>query len=201
MRFWGQMVRWLAGRDAAVAAEASVVATTDKAYYEPEQPVGVSAVVRNQQGEGARDAKVIATIRNPAGQTRELSLLAESTMAGSYTASFEPEAAGTYEIAVEARVEGQSLHAESLTVEVGRPNLEFERLDLDDKMLGQIASDSGGRYFHITTADRLPEQLDRTLRMQHTYRHFRLYWPPLFWLLFVATLTAEWVLRRRFQLR
>ena len=38
-------------------------------------------------------------------------------------------------------------------VDVGRPNLEFEKLDLDEKMLGRIAADTDGRYMHISTAD------------------------------------------------
>ena len=68
-------------------------------------------------------------------------------------------------------------------------------------MLGQIASDSGGRYVHITTAGHLTEHFDRALRKRRQYRQLRLYWPPLFWLLFVGVLTTEWILRRRFQLR
>ncbi len=57
LRFWGQMVRWLAGRAEPVEAHASVVAETDKAAYEPGEPVQVSAVVRDKEGQGAADAK------------------------------------------------------------------------------------------------------------------------------------------------
>ena len=53
LRFWGQMVRWLAGRAEPVEARASVVAETDKAAYEPGEPIQVSAVVRDKEGQGA----------------------------------------------------------------------------------------------------------------------------------------------------
>jgi uncharacterized membrane protein len=201
LRFWGQMVRWLAGREMAVEAAASIVGSTDKAYYDPEEPIRVSAVVRDQQGEGARGAEVAATLRGPDGRSEQKLLSPVAGPAGNYRGEFEPEAAGSYEIVVEARVGQQPLSSEKLTVEVGRPNLEFEELDLDDEMLGRIASDSGGRYVHITTADHLTEHFDRALRSRRQFRQQRLYWPPLFWLLFVGVLSAEWILRRRFQLR
>jgi len=104
-------------------------------------------------------------------------------------------------ITVEAKVGEATLGAEKLTVEVGRPNLEFERLDLDEKMLTRIAAGTGARYVHITTADRLIEQLDRTRRKKDEFIEKQLYWPPMFWVLFVGVLTVEWVLRRKFQLR
>jgi hypothetical protein len=95
----------------------------------------------------------------------------------------------------------ETVKAEKLSVEVGRPNLEFEALDLDEKTLGRIAAETGGRYFHITTAARLTEQFDRSVRSRRVVVERRLYWPPLFWTLFLGAITTEWVLRKRFQLR
>jgi uncharacterized membrane protein len=205
LRFWGQMVRWLAGRDVAVEAEAGIVGSTDKAYYQPEETIHISAVVRDEQGEGARNAEVVATLHGPEGATAsgadKVTLSSVAEAAGNYSGDFEPKAAGTYEIVLQARVGQRLVSSEKMTVEVGRPNLEFEKLDLDDKLLAQIAAQSGGRYVHITTADQLTEHFDRVLRSRRLYHEQRLYWPPLFWLLFVGVLTTEWVLRRRFQLR
>jgi uncharacterized membrane protein len=205
MRFWGQTVRWLAGRDVAVEAKAGIVAGTDKAYYDPEESIRISAVVRDEQGMAARNAEVVATLRHPeatrAGRSEQVPLPPAPGPAGNYSASFEPKVAGSYEVVVQARVGQQLVSSEKMTVEVGRPNLEFEKLDLDDKMLGQIASQSGGRYVHITTADHLTDYFDQALRRKRLYREQRLYWPPLFWSLFVGVLTTEWILRRRFQLR
>ena len=201
LQFWGQTVRWLAGRKGAVAAEAGVTATTDKGFYEPEEPVRMTAIVRDQQGEGTDRAKVIAKIRGPAGRPEQVTLTTVPGPGGHYASTFEPKTAGPYEIVIEARLGESTLVAEKLSVEVGRPNLEFEKLDLDDKMLGRIAADTGGRYMHVTTADHLIQQLDRTQRKKRIALSARLYWPPLFWALFVGVLTTEWVLRRRFQLR
>jgi uncharacterized membrane protein len=201
LQFWGQMVRWLAGRTSEVAIEASIVGSTDKGYYEPEEAIAISAVVRDEQGEGTTEAKVAAVIRGPAGRTDEVALSAVPGPAGHYRGRFEPKTPGSYEIVVQGRLGESTLSSEKLAVEVGRPNLEFERLDLDEKTLGRIAAASGGRCVHISTADQLIEQLDRREKKRGVLLERRLYWPPLFWLLFVGLVTTEWFLRRRFQLR
>lgn len=201
LRFWGQTVRWLAGRSKQLEHEASVTATADKGYYEPEEPVKIEAVVRDQQGEGTNDARVVADIAGPGGRPEKLTLANQPGSPGHYAGSFEPKEPGQYEVVVRATVGDASLEAEKIRVEVGRPNLEFEKLDLDEKLLQRVAADSGGRYVHISTADHLVDQLDKTQRRKRQDIERDLYWPPGFWMLFVGVLTIEWVLRKRWQLR
>ncbi len=201
LRFWGQTVRWLAGRGEAMETEAGVVSTTDKAYYAPEATVTVSATVRREGGTAARDAEVTATVTGPDRAGTELTLRAEPGPAGNYAGRFEPARPGRYQIAVAAQVGATRLTADPLEIDVGRPNLEFDRLDLDEAVLTAIANATGGQYLHISLADRLT----RSLRDRHTRQlveqEIPLAWPPLAWFLFVGTLTGEWWLRRRCQLR
>jgi uncharacterized membrane protein len=200
-RFWGQMVRWLAGRPEAVEAKSGIEVNLDKAYYEPEETVRISATVRDKDGQGTNNAKVTVKIRGPGEQADQIDLSPEAGPAGHYAGKYEPKTAGNYEFAAEARLGEATLKAEFINFEVGRPDLEFEKLDLDDKLLGRIAADTKGRYVHITTADMLLSQLDRTQRKRTQYVERRLYSAPLCWTFFVGVLTAEWVMRRRFQLR
>jgi uncharacterized membrane protein len=201
LQFWGQLVRWLAGRTSEVTTEASVVGSTDKGYYDPQEIITISAVVRDQEGEGTDEATVTAKIKGPAGRPDEVEMTVVPGPGGHYSATYEPTTAGAYEIAVEARLGDLTLTSDEMAVEVGRPNLEFEKLDLDEKTLGRIAANTGGRCVHISTADHLIDQLDRTQRKRRVYLERPLFWPPLFWTLFVGLLTTEWILRRRFQLR
>lgn len=201
MQFWGQMIRWLAGRAKQVDNEASIVASTDKGFYEPEDKMKVSAIVRDQKGEGTNDAAVNAKVTGPNGRPDKVAMSPEPGPAGHYSGSFDPKEPGKYTIIVEAAVGEANLKAETIQVEVGRPNLEFEKLDLDEKLLARIASDTGGRYVHVSTSDHLIEQLNRTQRIKRLFFEKPLYWPPLLWTLFVAALTTEWVMRKRFQLR
>ncbi len=201
LQFWGQTVRWLAGRTTEVTAEASVTGSTDKGYYEPEEVITISAVVRDEQGEGTNAAGVAAKIRGPAGRPERVDLSVVPGPGGHYHGTFEPTTPGSYQIVVEARLGELTLQTDEIAVEVGRPNLEFEKLDPDEKMLSRIAAATGGRYVHISTASHLMDQLDRTARKKRVYLEKPLFWPPLCWILFVGLVTAEWLLRRRFLLR
>lgn len=200
-RFWGQMVRALAGRDASVEAAAGITGSADKARYEPEEPIRLSAVVRNQEGQGAAGAHTVAKITLSSGETIEIPLLPQAGPPGHYGGEYDPKAPGLCEIVFEARVGEQTVTSGKLAVEVGRQNLEFEKLDLDEKTLGRIAAETGGRYANIAASDLLIDQLDRALKKKQRRVDRELYWPPLVWTLFVSIVSAEWFLRRKFQLR
>ncbi len=195
------MIRWLANRNEGMKAEAGVVAHTDKAYYDPDSPITVIAEVRDKEGEGTDKADVTAAVKGPQGTMETVSLAPVAGSAGSYQGSFEPKRAGTYEIVVDAKLGDLLLHAQKTAAEVGRTNLEFDRLDLDDAMLGRIATAARGRYYHISTADELLGELDRKEKARHVSLEQPLYFPGVFWALFVGVLGAEWAMRRRFQLR
>jgi uncharacterized membrane protein len=202
LRFWGQMVRFLAGRSADVEAKAGITGTSDKAHYEPEEVVRMSAVVRDEHGEGAADAKVVAKLKEPGGQTTEVQLTAVPGPSGHYAAQFEPKGSGTYELALEARIREQSVAApDKIRFEVGRPNLEFEKLDMNEKLMMKIASNGSGRYKHLSTAGDFIDQLNRSQHKKREYFTKPLFNPVWCWSLFVGLVTVEWILRRRFQLR
>ncbi|MBN2577494.1 MAG: VWA domain-containing protein [Pirellulales bacterium] len=201
LRFWGQLVRWLAGRSEEVATGPGITVSLDKGRYEPEEPIRISATVRDKDGQGAQYVKVTAKIRTPPGKPEQVLLMPEAGPAGRYAGVYEPEVPGPFEFIVEAQLKETTLTSEKLTAEVGRPNLEFERLDLDEPMLKRIAAAAKGRYLHITTADLLLDQLNREKLKRTQYVEGRLYNPPLFWFLFVGVLTTEWILRRKYQLR
>jgi uncharacterized membrane protein len=200
LRFWGQTIRWLAGRSDEVPTTAGIVATTDKFYYQPGSQVVISAVLRGPEGVATSDAPVTASVTGPDDQSKTITL-APAGPTGNYRATFEPEQTGRYDIKVMAPLPSGLLKAEPLPIDVGRPNLEFDQLKLDDQMLSAIAQASGGQYAHISTADRLLDQLRRTQQSRLVQYEIKLYWPPAMWLAFVGVLTTEWILRRKYMLR
>lgn len=203
IRFWGQFVRWLANRAEEVAPEASLVVHTDRASYELDAGIAVTALVRDKEGEGSGQAQVTASLRRK--NSHEVPDVATLSIvpgpAGHYRADLEPLSPGQYEITVTARLGAQSLEAEPLPIEVGRSNLEFDRLELNDSLLTELATETRGRYAHIATADRLIDQLERRQQKRRVELEIPLVWPPAYWLAFVAVLTAEWALRRKYLLR
>lgn len=200
-RFWGQMVRFLAGRTESVEAKSGIEVNLEKGYYEPDEQVKLSATVRDKDGQGTNNAQVMAKMTNPAGKTEQLDLSPQPGPAGHYGTTFDPKMSGNYGFTLEARLGELSLSTEKVTFEVGRQYLEFEKLDLDDKMLARIASDTKGQYFHITTSDSLLSQLDSAKRKRSQFIEQPLYSSSICWILFVGVLTTEWALRRRFHLR
>jgi len=201
-QFWGQMIRYLAGREGAVVREASCSAAVDKAYYEPQESVTVMATVKNADGEGAEKATVTGTVIRPDGQTDEFKLEPIQGAVGKYTGTYEPKMIGQQEVKVDAKVDGETLHApEKMIIDVGRPNMEFDRLDLNEDLMTKLANVSGGRYAHITTADFLIDQLNRDVMKRKVIEQVPLAPPFMFWAAFVILLTIEWTLRRRYHLR
>jgi uncharacterized membrane protein len=201
LRFWGQVVRWLANRAEGVAAEAGVTARTDRPAYEPDGEVAILAVVRDRDGEGTDRADVRATLDGPGASGEAIPMVPVPGNAGHYRGRFEPSRPGSYLARVVATLDGRALAAPEVPFEVGRPNLEFDRLDLDDARLAAIAGATGGQYQHLGTADRLLDALDRAVREEHVVLERRLAAPWPGWMLAVGLLTAEWVLRKRYALR
>jgi uncharacterized membrane protein len=202
MQFWGQLIRYVAGREGAVVREAGVSASVDKAYYEPEETVTISATVKNADGEGTEKAAVTGTIIRPDGKQDEVKLEIVQGTPGKYTGTYEPKTIGQQEIKVTAKIDGLALNApEKMIIDVGRPNMEFDRLDLNEELMTKIADASGGRYSHITTADFLIDQLNRDVTKRKVIEQIPLAPPLSVWAIFVVLLTIEWVLRRRYHLR
>ena len=146
-----------------MATKASVSATTNKAYYDPDEPMEISAVVRDKQGEAADCAKVVATVQGPDGQSEQVTLSAVAGPSGHYGGTVEPRTAGGGMERGRGPVRRTKLEIrQNRSGEIGLLNLEFEKLDLDEKMLERIAADTGGRYVPLSTADHLVDQLDHT---------------------------------------
>ena len=82
LRFWGQMIRWLANRTEDVKAEGGIMARTDKAYYEPDSPITVMAAVRDKEGEGTDQAEVVAQVKGPQGTADYGDLVADRRLGG-----------------------------------------------------------------------------------------------------------------------
>ncbi|HBT76802.1 MAG TPA: hypothetical protein DEB39_07715, partial [Planctomycetaceae bacterium] len=202
MQFWGQMIRYLAGRDTQVLREAGVSAAIDKAYYEPEESMNISATVRNAEGEGTDKAKVTATITSEDGRSSTATLEPIPDAPGKFAVDFEPKTIGRHDVRVEATIDGE-VHAapEKMVLDIGRPNMEFDRLDLNEDLLVKMSDATNGRYAHITTADFLIDQLNREQMKRKVVETINLAPPAWMWITFVVLLSAEWGLRRRYHLR
>ena len=201
VRFWGQTIRWLANEAVKQQEQGKgVTAYADKLTYEPGEAVSLFARARGEQGLATNDAIVSAAIRAEGQPPINLQLNYEPGSTGEYHASFEPPAPGDYTVAVAGKLNDQPLGEAQVKLRVGKPNLEFDRLDLDEDSLKQIAQATGGQYVTLARIDDLAEKLLSQQREKRIQRKVYLWNGPLMFLAFLALMSSEWVLRKRRQL-
>ncbi|MHC4607297.1 MAG: DUF7408 domain-containing protein, partial [Planctomycetota bacterium] len=178
VRFWGQAIRWAADRITGPPEEGeSIEIRTDKEIYRHGEVVRFH--VRGAGLEGVTSLKV--------GEQEVALTRALVGLEGAYV----PPDAGLHRAAI-----GDSSHA----FFVERPAGEFDRVALQEELLRRLARESGGQYFDLIGAAKVPEALSSTegLRVRRDEVVLRHSW--VFFLLILAALAVEWVLRKRMQM-
>ncbi len=94
-------------------------------------------------------------------------------------------------------------HSDVLPVEfrVRTENREFEAVTVDTGRLRRVAQSTGGSFFYEDEAVALPERIvNRSAEIRHT-REVALWASPLYFILLLLLLTAEWILRKLCELK
>ncbi len=204
VRFWGQLVRWLAGREPKEReADAGITVTIDKDVYAPGEKVSLTVNVRDSEGLVTENADVEARFEGPNNLLAPLKML-YNPMGRNYTEVFDPPGPGEYAVTVTAKdKEGKTLGTQKHTFIVGKPSLESEEVDLNDALLRQLAAGFAQRaYYPLAGIHQIHSKLAPLVKR----RHERPTYPVPTWLRavlflgFVGLLTTEWALRRRWQL-
>ncbi len=215
VRFWGQSLRWLASQEVKEFEEKpGVTAYTDRRHYEPGSTVRIYARVRDQQGQATNQADVTALISGPAGSpsSRQIPYIPGST--GKYEVDFSPPSPGDYKMVVKAETLQGPLGAAELEFCVGRPNLEFDKLDLDDQMLKRLALKTEGEYVTLVGLRNFVRRLKSEQQKEQTITTIDVWGAESFsifgqtislylvlaFLAFSVLVATEWILRKRRQL-
>jgi hypothetical protein len=157
-------------------------------------PCAVYARVFDKDYRPAEERRVTARLVRadaPPGDSaaREVFLDAVSGRPGEYRGMLSNDAAGPWELRLEAP-------AASLAYEVSPPpQYELEPGGMAEKALREAARLSGGRFYREEDLCGLPDHVEPRLA-EFTFRAERLLWNPLAMILFVGLVTAEWVLRK-----
>ncbi len=206
-RFWGQLVRWLANvRTKARSAGSSVMLRTQRSCMQVGEKMKLIARVQNARGQGDETAEVVCRIVPLDGKGKVETLpMSPSLQRGTFEAQFHATTAGRYRVEVSAAdSDGAKLGTDELPLYVAPYSPEKANIVPDETLLRMVADRSGGRYADIAA---LPELLDYVVERlkgaagpppkPERYPLFNL---AALFLLFVALLTGEWILRRRWQL-
>jgi hypothetical protein len=199
------MIRWLANKEIKEqSSEPGVSLLVLKPFYNPGEKVSVRAKVRAEEGRATNFANVTGVLLGPVDERKDVPLALEPGAVGVYAADLGAPDPGKYKLVVEARKDNKRLGITDVEFSVGRPNQEFDRLSIDRALLKKLAQATAGEYYEPANFGDLVERLRSLTIKQDIHREFGIQTiPGLFPVLFgafLAIVTAEWLLRKYWQL-
>jgi len=203
-RFWGQLVRWLAGQeDLQKKGGPSVQAMIAKERYESSEPVALRCAVTDKDGQSTAYANVWADIKSPDGKSEHVPLANVADQIGVYEASYRPQLAGSYHATFGGNKDNVDLGKDESDFSTLQAAGEMEKLASDPKTMQLIAQTTGGNALELSGISALADRLAaNTPQAQERNQHrYQLYHNSWFFVLFVVALSAEWFLRRKWQLQ
>lgn len=189
-RFWGQTIRWLAGRSRD-DARAPLIATTDRPSYAIGQPARVRIERQSLPGVELR-ADVLSGSKSVA-----VAIASGSADPDVFTGTFVSSVAGRHEVQVTAISGGKVVANTSAEFLVEGADLERADPGVNRETLRDISAATGGASFVVDEADRLAPLIERRERRITTSRRNELWHSPWLFAGFIAAVSAEWFLRRR----
>ena len=111
--------------------------------------------------------------------------------------SFVPSSSGRHQVLATLTANGQAAANQRTEFLVVGSDLELSNPETNRALLRSIAEKSGGTYVDIDQIDKLADQLPRRERQTRTIERTEFWNSPVLFLVFLATISAEWVLRRR----
>ena len=215
-RFWAQLVRWLAGvkskgREAATSVVAQLAPS--RSVFSVGEEIRIIAAVRGgnvASGETKAECRVL-----PPGDAEAMPLTMRPAGRMGYSeALFPVREPGDYCVEVSAVEQGKAVASDRFSMHVLTPpsderraETEPARLKLNRELLERIARETDGRYRPVDDVRAAFEDIRRdrkavaeTAAQGPRTDLYPLYNFTILFLLFVALLTAEWLLRRNWQL-
>ncbi len=198
-KFWRQLLLWTAKFDELLEGELAV--KLDRARYDADEQVSFHAVYRPKPNEDTSGMTAAAEIVAPDGTRERVELTDEQGIW--HGLARKTSAPGDY--LVEARLlssTGETLQTARARFLVADGNLELERPEANPATLTNLAATTGGK---TVPPEEFQSLLDELLQKRDTVVDYRevkktLYDTWLIFALFVAIMTLDWILRKRWGL-
>jgi hypothetical protein len=197
-RYWGQMIRWLS-RGKLKAANDSAELTVDPKQAKLGQPVRFQLTLGSAPTPTSGQADAVdLIIESEQGRRETLNLVRADRLSSVYQGTALDLSPGTYR-AFPRQIGKETVPSVEFVVNL--PPGEQSRLRVDLEGLRYLAEQSRGKFYTESNAARLLEHLPpgKPTRLG-TLPPIPAWNSPWLALLFVALLTLEWVLRRRYHM-
>lgn len=200
-RFWKSVIRYV-GLNKLRKTNKRFELSTDKSVYDIHEPIRIDARIRDVDFGPLSDTRYPAQLGDPKGAITAIDLTNVDPTEGLFRGTIRLALPGSYQVWLEdtAGRDPGRLSPKSFRVEV--PRREWENPVLAKDALEQVAAATKARYFG---AHEIPEALaaiegDVRERLTGEPRRRELWssWNTL--LLFLALLSAEWILRKKYNL-
>lgn len=188
---WRQLLRALVS-----GAGGPVAASVASNVVSPGSSVAVRADVSDEAFLRVNDARVVAVVAGPDGETFETPLQWTIDKDGEYLGSFATRGRGVYRVRIMARRGDAALGEDTVHVRAEDSPVEFQNAEMKPETLRRIASETGGRFYDASGVAALPEDLSYSPKTATVVDEKDLWDMPAVFLGIVTALAVEWGLRR-----
>jgi hypothetical protein len=203
-RIWSQMIQALTSQHT-VGASALTQLKTDRPSYLTGERITISGRIFDAGFTPATDAEVPGTLTfipetkpgqpEPVAQTKELRLQAMPDRPGEYQGALTTPGAGSYSYAT-ARDP-----AVTVKFQVAEPHVELSDIAMNEPLLRAMATASGGRFLREEDLNNLPDWVSAKSTGSVTFKKIPLAFAPFLLALIILIGCAEWLWRRRLELK
>jgi uncharacterized membrane protein len=194
--FWQQMLRWVVGETPGRVVAGTSASETGSTLTD-DGKIRLTASVRGMDYLPAADAKVEAHVIGPEGLSTTVEMVPVGDVPGNFVADWTAEKSGSYLAEMMGDLGGK---------ELGRDVVAFQRTDgvaenfhteQNRAMLEKLSSDTGGRYWKVDELSKLPAEISYSeagISVRDTKELWNL---PMVFLVLLALVSADWMLRRK----
>jgi len=189
---WGQISQRISIQRLLGVSKRTQLSTDRQNYYTGDR---VTVYARLYSGVGfdpvqEQSVKAFFGLKNGSGPRPEVSLRPVPEQPAMYRGEFIAPVAGAYNFWVES--DPQTL----LDFNVTEPKFEFGETAMNEPLLKDLASSTGGQYFREEDLHKLPNTISAKTERVQSPLEVELWASPLYFLLMLGVVTAEWVLRK-----
>ena len=166
--------------------------------FEQTDDVILEARLQNESGEDEPDGTIDVTIEGDDIETSQYTMSNEGL--GRYRLNIGRLPEGLYSYSAVAEKDGRQLDEKSGEFSVGGANIELVDTQRNDELLRYMAGETGGRFLTHEQSDQIHQILEEDglfeERIETSEDQLLAYQNPLWFILVLLLLTAEWVIRK-----
>lgn len=191
-RFWRQLLRWLS-----LQSPDPIRLSLERESFSPHESMTMQVSVMDSSFTAQEGANVELRVLTPNSEPLALTASPDLQQPGNYLAHFEPPQEGLYQIEVLAHDQaGHFLGKAENAFFVEPSHAELMHADLQAPLLQRLAEVTGGRYFHLSDAEKLPDAITVSKSSYSKLTEQEIWDAPIFFLTVAVLLATEWFIRR-----